>query len=236
MANKGYFASAALFILALVVGYYGGSKSWNGVVYLSDGSRWQNGRTPAAIKRELDFSRLDGAELITATQKRLVSAARTILRDGLVGVELGHFVTKDSNGQRRLACDAAYDRIQLRFEADGIASSGVKPIMEIDGPCRSSMEDISRIEPIWIPVEKILDIRPANMDLDFFQDVKFKFDNMGETWPLSWNLQYVRLYNSQEPNREVSITAGQIREIRESPFVIYWVELEREPNSTRAHY
>lgn len=235
MANKGIFAAAALFVVALVAGLYGGSKSWNGVVYLADGSRFQNGRTPAAIKRELDFSKLEGAELITATQKRLVSAARTIIQNGLVGVELGHFVTRDSNGQRHLACDSAYDRILLRFEADGIASAGEKPIMEIDGPCRSSLDDISRIEPIWIPFEKILDIRPANMDLDFYQDVKFRFDNMGETWPLSWNLQYVRLYNSHESNREVSISAKQIREIRESPFVVHWMDIEREPSGARAH-
>ncbi len=236
MANKGIFAAAAVFALAIAAGLYGGSKSWNGVVYLADGSRFQNGRTPAAIKRELDFSRLDGAELITATQKRLVSAARTIIQNGLVGVELGHFVTRDEHGQRRLACDYAYDRILLRFEGDGIASAGEKPIMEIDGPCRSSLDDISRIEPVWIPVDKILHTRPANMELDFYQDVKFKFDHMGDTWPLSWNLQYVRLYNSHEPGREVTISAGQIREIRSSPLVVHWFETGREPSGARAQY
>lgn len=224
MANKSVISAAVVFVLAMVAGLYGGTKSWKGVVYLTDGSRFQNGRKPAAIKRELDFSRLDGAELITATQKRLVTAARTIIRDGLVGVELGHFVTRDANGERRLACDAAYDRIQLIFEADGIASAGEKPEMEIDGPCRSSMTDIASIEPIWIPVEKIMDNRPANMDLDFFEDVKFKFDNMGMSWPVMWSLQSVRLYNSQDPTREVRITTRQMQEIRQQPFVLNWLE------------
>ena len=229
MASKGICSAAAVFAIAMIAGLYSGTKSWKGVVYMTEGTRFQNGRTPAAIKRELDFSKLDGAELITATQKRLVTAARTISRDGLVGVELGHFVTRDSNGQRRLACDTSYNRITLRFEADGIASAGEKPMMEIDGPCQASMKDVASIEPIWIPVSKLLDTKPVDMDVDFHEGVKFRFHNMNMVWPVSWNLLSVRLYNNVEAGREVNITSRDLRELRQSPLVVNWQEATREP-------
>lgn len=230
MSKTGSYGAFAIFALALVAGLYGGARSWKGVVYLAD-SRSNSGRNPAAIKRELDFSRLDGAELVTATQKRLVTAAKTIMQDGLVGVELGHFVTRDEHGERRLACDSFYNRITLRFDAEGIASAGEKPAMEIDGPCQTSSKDIASIEPIWIPVEKIMENRPADMDIDFYEGVKFKFDHMGSQWPVSWSLQSVRLYNSTESRHEVKISSRELREIRQRPFVVNWFDPKRVPSA-----
>lgn len=231
MSKSGFFGALAIFAFSVIGGYMAGGKSWNGVVYLTDGTLVSNTRNPAAIKRELDFSRLNGAELITATQKRLVTAARTIAKEGLMGVELGHFVTRDVNGQRRLACDAFYNRLTLRFDADGIASAGEKPTMEIDGPCQSSHKDIAAIEPIWIPVSKIMSTPPTNADLDFYEGVKFKFDHMGGNWPVRWNLRSVRLYNSQEEGREVNITANELQELRKKPFTVDWMEARRLPSA-----
>jgi hypothetical protein len=227
MKKNSLFGGLAIFTIAVCVGYFSGTRSWKGVVYLTDDSVLNNSRNPAAIRRELDFSHLDGAELITATQKRLVTAARTIAKEGSIGVELGHFVTRDETGQRRLACDAFYNRLTLRFEADGMASAGEKPVMEIDAPCLTSTKDITAIEPIWIPVKKILATHATNSDLDYFDGVKFKFENMSGDWPMTWSLQSVRLYNSQESSREVNISKGELHEIRSKPFVINWLDARR---------
>jgi hypothetical protein len=227
MKKNSLYGALAIFAVAVCVGYFGGTRSWKGVVYLSDGSVLNNTRNPAAIRRDLDFSHLNGAELITATQKRLVTAARTILKDDLLGVELGHFVTRDESGQRRLACDAFYNRLTLRFEAEGMASAGEKPEMEIDGPCLTSTKDITAIEPIWIPVKKILGTRAVNSDLDFFEGVKFKFVNMNGDWPMMWSLQSVRLYNSQESGREVNISTRDLHELRAKPLILNWLEARK---------
>ncbi|MES2965157.1 MAG: hypothetical protein V4760_14825, partial [Bdellovibrionota bacterium] len=154
MTTFARMSSVALFFFALVFGVVMGRSSWDGAVFLSHTSSLMKNRNPAAIRKDLDFSKLSGDELITASQKRLVTAARVILEKETVGVELGHFVTRDANGDRQLACDF-YDRMRLRFEAEGVASSGEKPELEIEGPCRTS-SDITRIEPLWIPVQRIL--------------------------------------------------------------------------------
>src|SRR3712207_2818747 len=104
------FSGLFAFCCAVVVGYFVGSASWSGKIYLAEADLNGNSRNPAAIRKDLDFSRLDGAELITATQKRLVSAAKVVLQDNEVGVELGHFVTRGEDGQRKLACDSHYNR------------------------------------------------------------------------------------------------------------------------------
>jgi hypothetical protein len=224
MSKLGFFAGAAVFSVMVFGGMYAGSRSWSGVVYLTDGTIGNNTRNPAAINREIDFTKLDGSELITATQQRLVTAAKVIVKEGLVGVELGHFVTRDSNGRRSLACDGTYNRMTLRFDAEGIASAGEKPSMEIDAPCQTSPKDVTSIEAVWVPVAKILETRAVNSELDYFEGVKFKFIEMNGSWPVSWSLQSVRLYNNQEPGREVSIGAREMHELRAKPVVMNWMQ------------
>lgn len=208
-------------MIALAAGFYSTVRAWNERLFLSDNQLHSNSRIPAAIRRDLDFSMLDGAELITASQKRLVTAARVVLQQDELGIELGHFVTRGSTGKSQLACDF-YDRVTLRFEAEGIADSGEKPVMEVDGACRPA-QDITRIAPIWLPVARILNERPSDMDLGYEEDgPKFRFAHMGGEWPMHWSLQSVRLYNGSEPGREVNISKRELREILEKPLVLNW--------------
>lgn len=228
MNKLGIGFSLLTFVFAVAIGVYGGARSWKGVVYLTDGTLVNSSRNPAAIKRELDFSRLDGAELIMATQKRLVSAAKIIIHEGQLGVELGHFVTRDLSGQRRLACDSnyngTYNRLTLRFDAEGVASAGETPYMEVDAPCRSSLNDITRVDPIWIPVRKILESKAIDSDVDFADGVKYKFSFLNGNWPGMWTLQSVRLYSSEDASREVRISARELKEIRKRPVILNWHE------------
>lgn len=225
MEKSGFLSSLAVFALAVSIGYFAGGKSWRGVVYLNDGTLANsNLRTPAAIKRELDFSRLDGAELISATQKRLVTAARMIIHEDAIGVELGHFVTRDENGKRQLACDSLYNRLTLSFDAEGMASAGEKSTMVIDAPCLISEKDITAISPVWVPVKDLLS-GPAN-DVEFTPSpgTRIKFENMSGSWPVMWSLQTIRLYSSSDTGRSVTINSRELRELRKSPFVMNWMQ------------
>ncbi len=225
--------SVVLFFVFVIAGVMLARGSWNGNIFLSRTSTLMKNRNPAAIRKDLDFSKLSGDELITASQKRLVTAARVLLEKETVGLELGHFVTRDENGDRQLACDY-YDRMKLRFEADGIATSGEKPALEIEGPCRTST-DITRIEPIWIPVQRILGEKATDSDLTFpdQEGVSFRFRHMSGEWPTRWSLQSVRLYNDAEGGREVSIDGPDLRELRERPIVLSWTNNVRMPTNER---
>jgi len=230
---RGKFLAATAFVcVAITAGYFAGRSSWNGVIYISSTSfQGGNTRVPAAIRRDLDFSKLSDDELITASQKRLVTAARVLLQDKEVGVELGHFVTRDEAGEKKLACDF-YDRMVLSFDADGIAESGEKPSMEIEGPCRIA-SDITRIEPIWIPVQRILGENAGNMDLSYPEEgeVNYRFQGMTSDWPMHWSLTAVRLYNSKEDGRQVSISGKDLSELTASPIVVNWEPSARIPTS-----
>lgn len=216
-----YIGSTLFFLAAFGGGICASIYGRGQYKFLSSGELSTNSRVPAAIRRDLDFSKLDGAELITASQKRLVTAARVILQDDELGIELGHFVTRGTTGKSQLACDF-YDRVTLRFEAEGIAESGDKPVMEIDGPCRPA-QDISQIAPIWVPVARILNERPNDMDLKYGdQGVEYRFVHIGSEWPMRWALQSVRLYNGAETGREVNITKRELYDLRAKPLVLNW--------------
>lgn len=220
--SKKWFAGAAFFCLAIVAGGLIGRKSWNGAIYLTSTSFTSNLRNPAAIHRDLDYTKLDGSELLTGNHNRLISSARVLLQKNEIGVELGHFVTRDEQGNKQLACEF-YDRMRLTFEAEGVASSGERPSMVVEGPCRTG-DDITRIEPIWIPVTKIISEKAADMDLAFSENegVTFKFKDMTGEWPNRWRLSTVRVFNDAEANRSVELSADDLHRIGGKPVVLAW--------------
>jgi hypothetical protein len=186
------FFSAVLMFGALGIAV--GLQTWNQVsrqYYRAELKTLLTGRSPAAIHKSLEVSQIDGAELIQSSSSRLVATARIILKDSDLGLELGHFVTHNGQGGRLLACDY-FDRIEMTFDGEGVADSGNKPVMRIEGPCRTG-DDVTRIEAIWIPVGKILNEKPSDMELSFSEGVNFNFENMSSEWPERWVLQSVRM-------------------------------------------
>ncbi len=233
--KKSSMIGIIFFVFAVLAGVFMGRLSWHGAIYLTSTSFTTNLRNPAAVHRDLDFTKLDGAELITGNQNRLVTTARIILgkeaQAGEMGIELGHFVTRDEQGNKQLACEF-YDRMRLKFEAEGVASSGDRPAMEIEGPCRTG-DDITRIEAVWIPVTRILGEKPSDMDLSFpeSEGVSFKFQNLMGEWPKRWNLTSIRVFNDAESNRSVSFSAEEMHRMGSKPVVLAWPSRDRLPTN-----
>lgn len=230
-----FYSGILFFAIAVASGLYVGGSSLNGYVWFASGDMTSNNRNPAAIKREIDFSRLDGAELITATQKRLITAARVEIHQDEVGVVLGHFATRGEDGERRLACDSLYNRLTLHFQAEGISDAGEKPEMTIDAPCRTSIQDLGSIDAVIIPYDKILKENPTNQELSYEEGVQFKFESMTTEWPIHWSLDSVRLYNSEDAEHEVKISHREIREMRTYPLMIHWQDASRVPAEYRRY-
>lgn len=230
------YSAILLFVIATSAGLVAGKTSKGGSLWIAAKSTKTKARRPAtaSTKRETDLARLSGAELLTATQDRVISAARIENRNDEIGIVLGHFATRSEDGSRQLACDSTYNRISLHFFADGMADAGEKPSMRIDAPCRSSVQDLSSIDAILIPYEKLLQEKPANMDLTI-DDVKFTFAEMMPEWPRHWALQSVRLYNSEEKSREMLISNREIRQIRGSALMIHFQDTARIPAESKRH-
>jgi len=123
--------------------------------------------------------------------------------------------------------------MRLTFEAEGMASSGERPSMTVEGPCRTG-SDITRIEPIWIPVSKIVSEKASDMDLTFPDNdgVTFKFQDMTGEWPRRWHLTKLRVYNDAETNRSIELSNDALRAIGSKPVVLAWPSKDRLPTST----
>ncbi len=223
----------AVFCLAVTAGAVAGRTSWKGAIYLTSTSFTSNVRNPAAVHRDLDDTKLEGSELLTGTRNRLLAEAKVLLEPGEMGLQFGHFVTRDSQGNRQLACDY-YNKMRVRFEADGVATAGEKPTMEIEGPCRTG-DDITKIEPVWIPVFKILGEKPSDMELSFSESegLAFKFTNIDGQWPTRWQLASIQLFNDAESGRTVYFDSQAVRAIRSKPLVLAWPRADRLPSSAK---
>lgn len=218
------FAIAVLILaVSAYVGMWRAVDSWDGIIYVSNAKYLQNERYPAAIRRVFDYSQFEGAPLKIRSIKRLISDANIILKPGSVGIELGHFVTRGEGGQGQLACEF-YNRVELKFEGQGIMEFGDKPMMTIEAPCLISA-DINRIETIWIPTLRLMkeNETPARfLEIGFpeLSGVKFRFDEMTSQWPREWILTGVRLYSDEDAAHEVSISRTEIVETLEKHFTI----------------
>ncbi len=185
-------------------------------------------RDPAAIRRTYDFSGLDGSALAKAQKMRLLSGAKVVREKAGVGVELGHFVIKGEGGQKTFACQK-YGKISMTFVGDGSASNGELPKMEVEGQCEMS-SDVNSISPLWIPVAKILGEPVADGEFNF-QDgkpISVRFANVSDQWPVTWQLQSVRLFTSESQvekgaeKQEVVIPAQELKQYVPGPVLLQW--------------
>ncbi len=230
-------AGVFTFLLFAGFGFWISVSAWDGMVYVSDLKlKGLNGRVPAAIPKDLDFSRLNGAELMSASQKRLLTAAKVIISQKRIGIEFGQFIIRSTDGQRQLACDF-YDRVRVRLQADGVAVSGERPEIEVNAPCATST-DLAMTEPIWIPTEEIMSGEAVDGEAKFniddesasqavratLEQTSFRFKNMTPHWPRRWAITEVTLYRESEPGKEVHVDQSDMKDFSKKPLILTWPE------------
>lgn len=175
-------------------------------------------REPSAIRKSYDFSSLDGMELSQASRKRLLADVKIMKENTDVGVELGHFVVRGSDGDKAFACQR-FGKVVLAFEGDGMAVGGEKPRMEVEGDCIVA-SDINRIAPLWIPVSKILGEPVAEGEFDFRdpKPVKIRFFSVLDQWPRTWVLKKVTLLSGQ--GEQIEVQPSDLKEIQGRPVIL----------------
>ncbi|MCB0363966.1 MAG: hypothetical protein H6624_13110 [Bdellovibrionaceae bacterium] len=212
MHDSRVLSGSVLVICAALIGSWVSLRSWDGISYYYLDS---DKRHPAAVRKVFDFSHLEGSALELASQKRLLSDARVVAvaESQDLGVELGHFITRGEAGGKQFACHA-YDRVELTFYAEGMAIAGEKPLMIVEADCRIG-DDINRISAIPIPVSKILQENPGELELQYMEEnpVLIRFDHVAGQWPREWTLFSVKLYNQRVHGQELFIDNRQVQEI-----------------------
>lgn len=178
-------------------------------------------RDPAAIKNNFDFSHLKGEQLHEAVRQRLLSGLELRKNPEGAGIGLGHFVFVNANGEKKLACQE-FGKVSLSFEAEGVSVAGDKPIMEVEGRCEFS-PDMTRINPLFLPVAKILGEHPGDGEFQFKEGsgVTVRFTNLPEVWPRLWLLKSVKLLNERQSEALV-IESDEVARVLGHPVVLSW--------------
>lgn len=179
-------------------------------------------RDPAAIKKDYDFSQLQGSALAYATKQRLLEGARIVREDKDIAVELGHFVIRGENGEKEFACHR-FSKVVLGFEGDGAATSGDLPQMEVEGQCEIG-PDINTMAAVWIPVSRILGEQVGDGEYSYFDGhpSKLKFVNVSERWPQLWRLKSVQLIDPSGAYGQVAIPEPELKEMMPKPFLVHF--------------
>jgi hypothetical protein len=209
--HKKYIHVCSLFVACFLAGY--------AVIHFTSTPGAQISRDPAAIGRIYDFSHLSGENLSTAVKQRLLAGFEVQKADGEQGIGFGHFVFIDSQGQKKFACQE-FSKVLITFEADGVAVAGQAPQMEVEGACEYST-DMTKINPLWIPVAKILGEKAADGEFQFNEGkaITLRFNNLPEEWPKTWLLKSVQLKKENSPNT-VTIDRQEVSRIVGHPMVL----------------
>ena len=218
MNNSKVILGTLVTVLGALWGGWVSTESWNGIAYYYIGDK----RQPAAVRKVIDFSHLEGSALQLASKKRLLADAKIISTDDGVGIELGHFITRGSDGGKQFAC-YVYNRVQLVFYAEGLAVAGDKPTMTVESNCLIG-NDINRISAIIIPVNKVLKEKPGDLELKYLDGnpISIQFEHVVDQWPQEWSLGSVKLFNQMTPGQEVFIDHQQVREEAPQPIKMVW--------------
>lgn len=180
-----YFGAGALVVIMFVAGLVH--------IHYTTGAGSTVARDPAAIGKTFDFSHLHGNQLQEAVKQRLVTGFSLKKSNEGAEVGLGHFVYQDDRGQRRLACQE-FSKVTLTFEGEGSSVAGARPVMDVEGVCEFS-PDMARINPLMIPIAKIVGEKPADGEFQF-QDgspITVRFTNVSDEWPRTWILKSIKL-------------------------------------------
>jgi hypothetical protein len=183
-------------------------------------SEWEPiNRDPAAVRQVSDFSNLSGTDLSDAMKKRILLGSAVVREKQSLGIELGHFAMAKITGEKTLACQE-FQKVTLRFEAEGVATNGERPVMEVEGACEFSL-DMTKISPILIPVDKVLAEKPSDGEIQYREGrpVTLRFRGVMEEWPTRWLLTSVRLSNSGE-QKEFLIDFEEVSQILGHPMMV----------------
>ncbi|QDK39411.1 hypothetical protein [Bdellovibrio sp. NC01] len=199
-----------LFVVCFAVGY-------SYLRYTTDS--FSINRDPAAIRTNFDFSNLTGDSLHEAVKQRLVAGFEMKRSADGMGLGLGHFVFRDDAGEKKLACQE-FGKVTMTFEAEGVSVGGDKPTMEIEGRCEYS-NDMTKINPLYLPVAKILNEKPGDGEFNFNEGhaVTVRFANLPEDWPRTWLLKSVKLNNEQK-NKSVTVESDEVARYMGHPLVL----------------
>lgn len=207
-----FYGVFALFVLCFAFGY-------GHMQFHTDES--QIHRDPAAIRNNFDFSHLRGDKLQEAVKQRLLTGLEFRKTQNGAGIGLGHFVFLNDSGEKRLACQE-FGKVSISFEADGVSVAGDKPLMEVEGRCEFS-PDMSKINPLNVPVAKIIGERPGDGEFQFNEGsmITVRFTNLPEEWPRTWLLKSVKLVNERDSEALV-IESDEVAKYLGHPMVFAW--------------
>lgn len=187
-------------------------------VITSTSQKFSISRDPAAVRQVYDFSHLRGSALEVAIKERMVAGIEVVRGEGSVGFGLGHFAFVNSGGERTLGC-REYDKITLQFEAEGVVVNGERPSMEVEGGCEFS-EDLAKVNPLAIPVQRILGEKPADGEFQFRdgKEVAVRFLHLSDEWPRKWVLTGVRLNGGAKG--DLSVDRNELGKLLGHPLMV----------------
>ncbi len=156
-------------------------------------------RFPAAFRSGLDLNKATKEPLKLALKDQFLEKAAINNTMDFAKIQFSQFAEVDTKGKKNLSC-LVYDRVVVTFEAEGVASGGVKPQLEIESLCSFKGNDITQMNEIKVPVAALLGQDSKSQEYTFAESpgVVFRMKYALGDWPKSWFLKKVEFKSPQK--------------------------------------
>ena len=217
-----------LFVCFLAVGYWTAVESWDGSVYVYLGEQ----RSPAAARSIRDYSAVDRKALSSSLNKQLLGKAKLKVKNGYLGITLGHPLMKRANAGADFACPVQgragiFNQVEMTFMGTGISEAGQPPRMVITAECVPS-SNLSELRTIWVPMQQIVAGPAHDQELQVYGEkhpVTIALQGIPDAWPSNWVLESARLYRADNPEEMMAIDTNGVRAAQPKMLSFDWGKL-----------
>lgn len=201
-------------------------NSFNGEEYISAKRLMTRlSRDVAATRR--DYGMAENL-LISTSPLKSISQARLIKSGNYYQLSIGHFSTKNKNGEPVFACQV-YDQVTVHYESalnNKQSAQRTPQSLSFELPCKMSDEDIRRIAPINFAPTEILKETPSDGTFPFSNHGEFlvRLQNIEDQWATEWNFKSIQFKDSRSQVPPIEVLGSEVRPIERERLDMEWPE------------
>lgn len=214
------FSIALAVIFSFAMSFYITTRSWEGRVYIA---RDRSLRSVAALQGSEGAS-LEGLSFKVVSTENLIEGAVVEKSERGIGIQLGNFLIKGSEGEKKKFVCEIYDKVKVIFMANDMMVEGEPCLMIVESDCLLA-EDPQYLIEMSIPFAEISRERPIAKSwkvegLEASTSVTMK--NVIDTWPREWSLYSIDFIHSHKLKQRLSFNQEELRDLSRESIEFSW--------------
>lgn len=214
------FSIALAVVFSFAMSFYITTRSWEGRVYIA---RDRGLRRVAALQGSGGVP-LEGLSFKVVSTENLIKGAVVEKSERGIGIQLGNFLIRGFEGERKKFVCEIYDKVNVIFMANDMMVEGEPCLMIVESNCFSA-EDPQYLIEMFIPFTEISREHPMARSWkveDSEASTSVTMKNIIDTWPREWVLYSINFIHSHDLKQRLSFNQEELRDLSRKSIEFSW--------------